>query len=47
MKTKTTGIEFDPQALVMRVQDFAAHAKRRKALPLLRITEVKVAAWKK
>ena len=42
MKTKTTEIAFDPQALVTRVQSFAAHAKSRKALPLLRITEVKV-----
>jgi hypothetical protein len=40
MKAKTTEIEFDPQALVARVQEFAAHAKSTKPLPLLRITEV-------
>lgn len=44
MKTKTTEIEFDPKALVARVQEFAAHAKSRKPMPLLRITEVKVPA---
>ena len=41
-KPKTTGIAFDPQSLVARVQEFAAHAKSRKPLPLVRITEIKM-----
>ena len=44
MKTKTTEIEFAPQSLVARVQEFAAHAKSKKPMPLLRITEVSVPA---
>lgn len=42
MKTKKTEVEFDAQSLVARVQDFAAHAKSKKPMPLLRITEVQV-----
>ncbi len=45
MKTapsKTADIAFEPQDLVARVQEFAAHAKSRKPLPLVRITEIKI-----
>ena len=45
MKTaapKNADIAFDPQSLVTRVQEFAAHAKSRKPLPLVRITEIKI-----
>ena len=45
MKTashKTADIAFDPQSLMAQVQEFAAHAKSRKRLPLVRITEFKI-----
>ncbi|MBE7494179.1 MAG: helix-turn-helix domain-containing protein [Verrucomicrobiaceae bacterium] len=42
MKKKTQEVEFDPQALVERVKAFAAHAKSRKPMPNVRITQVAV-----
>jgi DNA-binding transcriptional regulator YiaG len=45
MKTaspKSADVTFDPQSLVARVQEFAAHAKSRRPLPLVRITEIKI-----
>jgi DNA-binding transcriptional regulator YiaG len=45
MKTampKTADIAFDPEALVARVREFATHAKSRKPLPLVRITEIRI-----
>jgi putative transcriptional regulator len=42
MKAKSKEIEFDPQALVARVQEFAAHAKNKTRPAQLRITEIAV-----
>ncbi len=42
MKTQPQEIEFDPKALVDRVKTFAAHAKSKKPMPNLRITQVVV-----
>jgi putative transcriptional regulator len=44
MKTKSAEIEFDPKALVERVQAFAAHAKSKTPMPNVRITQVAVPA---
>jgi putative transcriptional regulator len=41
-KSKNTDIAFDPQSLVARAQEFAAYAKSRKPMPLVRITEIKI-----
>jgi DNA-binding transcriptional regulator YiaG len=42
MKTTRQEVEFDPKALVERVQAFAKHAKAVKAMPGVRITQVAV-----